>query len=424
MSTEIKIGSCKNNYTAKAMKERDSKGWRAVLGCAIAIFWSGALTFGYPGVLSEYWRQTLHSDAGMVMTLLLVSAGIGTFLCGKWHMLLGTRKSYLLGTLIQIIGMFLAIYAMDMAMIWIWAFMTGFASCFIYGPSLATVQNWFPHKRGLVTGIINLVFGCSAAVTAPILNYLLNNYGYVTMNLLITLLILLFNIIGAMLAEMPEKSTLTAEQKNAHQALLIALQNNNSTSAKVLGKEMTPKEAIRTKAFWMMWLTWAFMGAAGISMVSLSKSYSVFLGINGVMALTAFNLTNGFSRIIAGILSDKLDRRVLGCLSFILGSLGYWGLLNVQHSVPLCICTACIGYSLGTLFAISGPLVSDLFGLKYFGMIFGLIFTSYGFIGGLVGPLAAEKMLLFTGSFTPVFIYLAIFCLLGTITIVGAKNNN
>ena len=128
-------------------------------------------------------------------------------------MLLGTRKSYLLGTLIQIIGMFLAIYAMDMAMIWIWAFMTGFASCFIYGPSLATVQNWFPHKRGLVTGIINLVFGCSAAVTAPILNYLLNNYGYVTMNLLITLLILLFNIIGAMLAEMPEKSTLTAEQK-------------------------------------------------------------------------------------------------------------------------------------------------------------------------------------------------------------------
>ena len=42
-------------------------------------FWSGALTFGYPGVLSEYWRQTLHSDAGMVMTLLLVSAGIGTF---------------------------------------------------------------------------------------------------------------------------------------------------------------------------------------------------------------------------------------------------------------------------------------------------------------------------------------------------------
>ena len=92
--------------------------------------------------------------------------------------------------------------------------------------------------------------------------------------------------------------------------------------------------------------------------------------------------------------------------------------------MPLCICTACIGYSLGTLFAISGPLVSDLFGLKYFGMIFGLIFTSYGFIGGLVGPLAAEKMLLFTGSFTPVFIYLAIFCLLGTITIVGAKNNN
>ena len=392
------------------MRERDRQGWHSVFGCAIAIFWSGALTFGYPGVLSEYWRQHFYSDAGLVMTLLLVSAGIGTFLCGKWHMLLGTRKSFLLGTLIQIIGMFLAIYAADMARIWIWAFMTGFASCFIYGPSLATVQNWFPHKRGLVTGIINLVFGCSAAVTAPILNYLLNNYGYVTMNLLITLLI--------------EKSTLTAEQKNAHQALLIALQNNNSTSAKVLGKEMTPKEAIRTKAFWMMWLTWAFMGAAGISMVSLSKSYSVFLGINGVMALTAFNLTNGFSRIIAGALSDKIGRRTLGCISFMIGGIGYLGLLCVDTLLPLCIFTAFVGYALGTLFAISGPLVTDLFGLKYFAMIFGLIFTSYGFIGGIVGPLLASVVLNTTHSFVFVFSYLAVFCLIGAIAIVGAKNNN
>lgn len=424
MSTEIKIGSCKNNYTAKAMQERDSKGWRAVLGCAIAIFWSGALTFGYPGVLSEYWRQTLHSDAGMVMTLLLVSAGIGTFLCGKWHMLLGTRKSYLLGTLIQIIGMFLAIYAMDMAMIWIWAFMTGFASCFIYGPSLATVQNWFPHKRGLVTGIINLVFGCSAAVTAPILNSLLNNYGYVTMNWIVTFLILVFNLAGALMAEMPERSKLTAEQSAAHYDLIISLKSISAKQGAGLGKEMTPKEAIKTKAFWMMWITWAFMGAAGISMVSLAKSYSVYLGIGGVMALTAFNLTNGLSRIIAGALSDKIGRRTLGCISFMIGGIGYLGLLCVDTLLPLCIFTAFVGYALGTLFAISGPLVTDLFGLKYFAMIFGLIFTSYGFIGGIVGPLLASVVLNTTHSFVFVFSYLAVFCLIGAIAIVGAKNNN
>ena len=35
---------------------RDAKGWQSVIGCSIAIFWSGALIFGYPGVLGEYWR--------------------------------------------------------------------------------------------------------------------------------------------------------------------------------------------------------------------------------------------------------------------------------------------------------------------------------------------------------------------------------
>lgn len=398
---------------------RDAKGWQSVIGCSIAIFWSGALIFGYPGVLGEYWRQTLASDTGLVMTFVLISLGIGTFLCGKWHMKLGTCKSYLVGTLVQIVGMLFAIYAVNISMIWVWAFMTGFASCFIYGPGLATVQNWFPHRRGLVTGIVNLVFGCSAAVMSPIINYLLTEYGYLTMNWIITVLILVVNIIGALMAEMPDRSIMTEAQKNAHEQLLLKMQHSSSGNS--LGSNMTPKEAIKTKAFWMMWITWAFMGAAGISMVSLSKSYSVYLGIGGVMALTAFNLTNGLSRIVAGALSDKLGRRNLGFLSFVLGGIGYIGLLFIDSLLPLCICSAFVGYAFGTLFAISGPLVTDLFGLQYFGMIFGLIFTAYGFVGGIVGPLLASLVLGFTNSFIPVFIYLAVFCLLGAFALLGAK---
>ena len=39
---------------------RDAKGWQSVIGCSIAIFWSGALIFGYPGV----FRRILASNIG------------------------------------------------------------------------------------------------------------------------------------------------------------------------------------------------------------------------------------------------------------------------------------------------------------------------------------------------------------------------
>jgi OFA family oxalate/formate antiporter-like MFS transporter len=406
------------------MAGRNAKGWRSVIGCAIAIFWSGALIFGYPGVMGEYWRTTFHSGTGLVMTFVLVSLGIGTFLCGKWHMKTGTRVAYLIGTAVQLVGMLFVIYANTIYMVWIWAFMTGFASCFIYAPGLGTVQNWFPHRRGLVTGIVNLVFGCAAAVMCPIFNIMLENLGYVKMNWIVMILIAIVNIIGAFMAEMPDRTKMSESEKAAHEQILdeIAAKRASGAVAKGPGVSLTPREAVKTKGFWMLWLTWAFMGAAGISMVSLSKNYSVFLGIEGVLALTCFNLTNGISRIVAGTLSDLMGRRTLGLYSFVLGAVGYACLPMIHTLAPLCIFSAFVGFAFGTLFAISGPLATDLFGLKYFGMNFGLIFTAYGFVGGIVGPLLASAVLNATGSFTLVFVYLAVFCLLAGIFIMRSKN--
>ena len=79
-----------------------------------------------------------------------------------------------------------------------------------------------------------------------------------------------------------------------------------------------------------------------------------------------------------------------------------------------------MGFAFGTLFAITAPLGTDLFGLKYFGLIFGLIFTAYGFVGGLVGPLLSSTVLDMTGSYLVVFAYLAVFCLLAACFIMRA----
>ncbi|MBO8182436.1 MAG: hypothetical protein H0Z28_06545 [Archaeoglobus sp.] len=80
-----------------------------------------------------------------------------------------------------------------------------------------------------------------------------------------------------------------------------------------------------------------------------------------------------------------------------------------------------MGFAFGTMTAVSAPLTSDCFGLKHFGAIFGLVFTAYGFIAGIIGPSLSGYILDFTGNFKLVLLYLGIFCLLSSFLILKVR---
>jgi OFA family oxalate/formate antiporter-like MFS transporter len=408
------------------VESRDKKGWLSVLGCAIGIFWSGTIAFGYPGVMRAYWQEHYGVGAGvvgLVVSFMLLALGVFMFFTGKWHLKIGTRISTLIGTAFTLLAMVILNNAPNIYVVYVWAFVVNIGCSFIYGPGLATVQQWFPNRRGLVSGLINLVFGMSAAVMSPILNLMMDAFGYITTNYIIAAAILVTNLISVALAEVPSRAKLTEEEKAAHQRILAAIaEKAKKPGAQVVGSDMTVGEALRSRAFWFIWFTWVFLGAAGISMVTLSTSYAVSLGLIGITVLTSFNLTNGVSRIIAGTLSDVIGPQKTGSMAFVIAALGYFALPHTNSLVIIAIFAAMVGFGFGTLFAITPPLASGIFGLKYFGMIFGLIFTAYGFIAGIAGPALAGFVLDFTGgSYTAVFTYLAIFCLLAAVLVMMAK---
>jgi OFA family oxalate/formate antiporter-like MFS transporter len=80
-----------------------------------------------------------------------------------------------------------------------------------------------------------------------------------------------------------------------------------------------------------------------------------------------------------------------------------------------------IGFAFGTLFSVSAPLVSDYFGLEHFGVIFGLIFTAYGFLAGLLGPSLSGYLLDLWGNYGYVFYYLGTFSMVASLLMVFLK---
>jgi OFA family oxalate/formate antiporter-like MFS transporter len=125
------------------------------------------------------------------------------------------------------------------------------------------------------------------------------------------------------------------------------------------------------------------------------------------MLQTAFNLTNGFGRLVSGYASDRWGRNGTLVCVFTLAGCAYLLLPLSQTPAVSAFLTAAVGLAFGSLFAVSAPLAIDCFGLAHFGAIFGLIFTAYGFCSGILGPWLSGFLLDQTGgNFGMVFTYL------------------
>ena len=403
------------------------KSWLAIIATAVATFNSGALFFGYPGVMTKYWGDLFNADAmarGFVMTFACVGVGLLMLLSGSIHARIGTRKCLLIGTAILIGAMVIANLATSMWHAYLWAFLCGAGNGFVYGPCVSTSQQWMPSRRGLAAGIVNLTFGTAGAIMSLVYNAMLHSpsIGYRTMNWIIIGMIIVLNLLAMIFAEIPAFARLTPEQAEELERQKAAAAASRSQA--LASRSYTVKEALRSRNFWLMWLAWVFMGAAGISMVSLAKSYESFLTGTATTAivLTAFNLTNGIGRIVAGTLSDIIGRNLTGFLVLALGGIGYFCLPFFGTITPVAIFAAFVGFAFGTLFTITAPLVSDLFGLEHYSMIFSLVFTAYGFISGVAGPLLTGWILDNTdNNYALVFRLLSLFCFIGAVCVLLAR---
>ena len=66
----------------------NARAMLAVLGCSLAIFWPGALNFGFPGVIAPVWQEMFHVGHGAIgntIFFMLAAVGIFMFLVGRWR---------------------------------------------------------------------------------------------------------------------------------------------------------------------------------------------------------------------------------------------------------------------------------------------------------------------------------------------------
>lgn len=381
--------------------------------CCVAIFFAGSFVFGFPGVMASYWQETFDvgkEDVGRLMFFILIGTGCSMYLTGKLQEKIKYHYLIFFGNFICAVAMFCAGFATSMTGAYVWAVVTGFFCGFVYIPVLTIVQHLYPENKGISTGMVNLLFGGSAAIVSPFLTILLLSYGAVVMTSIAALLCLAISAAASFFIRSPDN---------------VSGEKQKPVTAEDQSRILSFKETLRLKPFWLLWGVWALAGAGGISMIPLSASYGGFLGLSldqYVWILIGFSITNGAGRLICGRLADYFAHQKILMVCFLISGSAYIILIFSTNLVVVSLLAACVGLAFGAMFAVSAPLVSNCFGLVNFGRIFGLVFTAYGFVAGFLGPWLSGFILdLNSGNFPVVFIYLALFYFIASVFIIKIK---
>jgi len=150
---------------------------------------------------------------------------------------------------------------------------------------------------------------------------------------------------------------------------------------------------------WQFYLIgFMYVCGAGAGLMVISKLAAIAdkqVGITmGFVLVAVLAIGNGGGRIVAGMLSDKIGRKAMMFICFV--SQAFLILLlskatgeSALGTIPaMAIISALIGANYGANLSLFPSITKDFYGLKNFGMNYGLVFTAWGVGGFMLAKLA------------------------------------
>ncbi len=352
------------------------------------------------------WSKDALNDPYAVCCLVFAFAMI---LAGRVQDRFGPRVTAFLGGLLVGVG-FIIISQSTAYWMWVLGFglLAGVGIGFGYSAATPPGLKWFPSaKTGMVAGIVVSGFGLASVYIAPLARYLIDNWGLQST-------MLFFGIAFAVVV-----SLLSILLVNPPAGYVAATSDDPKKKARVssVTHEVSPAEALRTPRFWLLWTMYAIGSGAGLMVISsVARMAKASLAEQAFLAVAFLAIGNAAGRIVAGIVSDRIGRpqTLMICLLF-QALLMFAGMQLVgaesTGAVLLVVLATLIGFNYGTNLSLFPSFAKDNWGLKNFGMNYGLLFTAWG-VGGFALSRLSQMFVAETGSFRSSFLVAGILLLI------------
>src|ERR1700751_3907927 len=308
----------------------------------------------------------------------------------------GPRLLIAIGCLLSGLGWITSAYVSSLAGLYLtYGFFCGIGTGVVYVGIIGLMVRWFPDRRGLATGVVAAGYGFGAILTTFPIDTMMKQAGYQHPLIVFGIILGASGGVAALGIRMPtSQDVLPPPPAMASQ------------------RGVEPREMLRSKVFWLMFLMMTMMSTGGLMIISQLAAFSRDFGVANVvvfglaalpLALTIDRLTNGLTRPFFGFVSDKIGRENTMAIAFLMEAAAVTLMVLLRdNALVFVILSGVVFFGWGEIFSLFPSTLTDTFGAKHATTNYGLLYIAQGIGSILGGPLAAllrEQ----TGSWLPVF---------------------
>ncbi len=282
----------------------------------------------------------------------------------------------------------------------------GFGTGIIYVGIIGLMVRWFPDRRGLAAGLAAAGYGFGAFFTSFPIDSMIKSSGYAHTLVVWGIIQAVIGIAAAQGLRLPPENS---HATGAAPAAAVGAQQS--------ARSYSPTEMLKNPIFYLMFVMMSMMSTSGLMVTSnvgpFAKEYGVadvmVLGMAALpLSLTLSRVTNGLTRPFFGWVSDHIGRESTMALAFSLEAVAILVLFHyIDQPALFVVLTGLVFFGWGEIFSLFPSTLTDTFGPKFAATNYGFLYIAQG-VGSILGGPAAAYLKQATGSWTVVFILVAV----------------
>ncbi|MGF1681453.1 L-lactate MFS transporter, partial [Photobacterium minamisatsumaniensis] len=283
-------------------------------------------------VVEQGWT---NAEASFPYTLSIVVLSLAVLAAGVVQDKIGPRKVLMTGTLLAGAGMLLSSVTLSPVVLSVtFGVLTGCGIGFGYACLNPVAMKWFhPSRKGIVNGLIATAFGVASIYLAPLVTYLIEQYGINQSFLILGFALLAIAFPLACTIDNPPKGYVPEAPQQPSNGINASASNEQPTL------DVPWRSMVKKREFYILWLMYAFSSAAGLMVIANITSIAAIQAdiTDAAYLVVALAIFNSGGRLATGLLSDKIGGVRTLTLAFALQGINMMLFANYDNSFWLIV---------------------------------------------------------------------------------------